>query len=238
MRAAWRFARPVAGTPTAGSRSPMHRMEALSLPAWLLVPPPELPTPPSRPPTPWTRERGCKQLLRPRRRWSIGGREAVPAASPRQIVCFGPPHWGRGGRLRETLEDCWRDRGDRLLGPGCAEARQSSATTTIRLATTTTATTTATTTTQGRSPPGTPVAVATTAAAATEATIASLPGSLESPGPQVSVVPFSLSLIIMPTSLNPSSVFQGFFLRCSQGHTSSARYQAHRRVWLSSAGIC
>jgi hypothetical protein len=50
--------------------------------------------------------------------------------------------------------------------------------------------------------------------------------------------PFSLSLIIMSTSLNPSSVFQGFFLRFSQGHASSARYQAHRRVWLSAAGIC
>jgi hypothetical protein len=50
--------------------------------------------------------------------------------------------------------------------------------------------------------------------------------------------PFSLSLIVMPTSLNPSYVFQGFFLRCSQGHASSARYQAHRRVWLSAAGIC
>jgi hypothetical protein len=49
--------------------------------------------------------------------------------------------------------------------------------------------------------------------------------------------PFSTSLIIMPTSLNPSFVCQGFFLRCSQGHASSARYQAHRRVWLSAAGI-
>jgi hypothetical protein len=50
--------------------------------------------------------------------------------------------------------------------------------------------------------------------------------------------PFSTSLIIMPTSLNPSSVCQGFFLRCSQGHASSARYQAHRQVWLSTVGIC
>jgi hypothetical protein len=31
-------------------------------------------------------------------------------------------------------------------------------------------------------------------------------GSLEGPGPQVSVVPFSMSLTIAPTSLNPSSV--------------------------------
>jgi hypothetical protein len=34
----------------------------------------------------------------------------------------------------------------------------------------------------------------------------SLRGSLEGSGPQVSVAPFSLSLIVMPTSLNPSSV--------------------------------
>jgi hypothetical protein len=81
-------------------------------------------------------------------------------------------------------------------------------------------------------------AVATASAAtAAGATITSLLGSLESPGPQVSVVPFSTCLINMPTSLNPSSVCQGFFLRCSQGHASSARYQAHRRVWLSAAGI-
>jgi hypothetical protein len=82
--------------------------------------------------------------------------------------------------------------------------------------------------------PGAPAAAIATAAGAV---IASLPGSLESLGPQVSVVPFSLSLIIMPTSLNPSSVCQGFFLGCSQGHASSARYQAHRRVWLSAARI-
>jgi hypothetical protein len=82
---------------------------------------------------------------------------------------------------------------------------------------------------------GTP---ATAIAAAAGAAIASLPGSLEGPVPQVSVVPFSLSLIIMPTSLNPSSVFQGFFPLCSQGHASSARYQAHRWVWLSAARIC
>jgi hypothetical protein len=43
-------------------------------------------------------------------------------------------------------------------------------------------------------------------------------------------VTFSLSLIVMPTSLNPSSIFQGFFPLCYQGHTSSAGYQPHRRV--------
>jgi hypothetical protein len=41
----------------------------------------------------------------------------------------------------------------------------------------------------------------------------------------------------MPSSLNPSSVFQGFFPLCSQGHTSSTGYPAHRQVWLSTAGI-
>jgi hypothetical protein len=49
----------------------------------------------------------------------------------------------------------------------------------------------------------------------------------------------SMSLIIMPTSLNSSSVRQGLFLRRSEGQTSSssARYQAHRWVWLSAVGI-
>jgi hypothetical protein len=64
-----------------------------------------------------------------------------------------------------------------------------------------------------------------------------LPGSLEGPGPQVSVAPFSLSLIVIPTSLDPSSVFQGLLPIYSQGHTSSVGFQAHRRVWLSAAGI-
>jgi hypothetical protein len=94
-------------------------------------------------------------------------------------------------------------------------------------------------------PPPPPSAAATATAAggvaaatsAAGAAISSLLGSLESLGPQVSVVPFSTSLIIMPTSLNSSSVCLGFFLRCSQGHAFSARYQAHRRVWLSAVGI-
>jgi hypothetical protein len=38
--------------------------------------------------------------------------------------------------------------------------------------------------------------------------------------------------------LNPSFAFQGFLPLCSQGRTSSARYHARRRVWLSAAGIC
>jgi hypothetical protein len=68
--------------------------------------------------------------------------------------------------------------------------------------------------------------------------IVSLLGSLEGLSPQVSVIPFSLSLTIMPTSLNPSFVCQGFLPLCSQGHASTTRYQAHRRVWLSTARIC
>jgi hypothetical protein len=52
-----------------------------------------------------------------------------------------PPRWGRRGWLPEALEDCWRGRGDRLPGPGRAEARQSSATPAIGSAATTTTTT-------------------------------------------------------------------------------------------------
>jgi hypothetical protein len=69
-------------------------------------------------------------------------------------------------------------------------------------------------------------AVATTTAAATaaasKAAVAPLPGSLEGPGPQVSVAPFSISLSIMLTGLNPSFACQGFLPLCSQGHASSA----------------
>jgi hypothetical protein len=100
-----------------------------------------------------------------------------------------PPRWGRGGQLPEASEDCWWGPGDRLLGLGRVEARQSSATTT-----TTTVGFTATTTTWGRSPPGAPpAAVATTAATAAavaKAAIAPLPGSMDGLGPQVSATPF------------------------------------------------
>jgi hypothetical protein len=62
-------------------------------------------------------------------------------------------------------------------------------------------------------------AVATTTAAATaaasKAAVAPLPGSLEGPGPQVSVAPFSISLSIMLTGLNPSFACQGFLPLCS-----------------------
>jgi hypothetical protein len=53
---------------------------------------------------------------------------------------------------QEASEDCWWGRGGRLPGLGCAEARQSSATTAIRFVATTTTTTiglAATTTTWG-----------------------------------------------------------------------------------------
>jgi hypothetical protein len=39
-------------------------------------------------------QRGCKQLLCPRRRWDVGGGEETSAASCRRIVCFGPPPLG------------------------------------------------------------------------------------------------------------------------------------------------
>jgi hypothetical protein len=42
----------------------------------------------------------------------------------------------------------------------------------------------------------------------------------------------------MLTCLNPSFACQGFLPLCSQGHASSTRYHARRRVWLSAAGIC
>jgi hypothetical protein len=42
----------------------------------------------------------------------------------------------------------------------------------------------------------------------------------------------------MPTGLNPSFACQGFLPFCSQGRTSSTRYHARRRVWLSASGIC
>jgi hypothetical protein len=59
MRAAWRFARPAAGTPTAGSGSPMRRLEAPRLPAWL-------PAPPSCPPRPLDKGKGLQAFPLPR----------------------------------------------------------------------------------------------------------------------------------------------------------------------------
>jgi hypothetical protein len=70
------------------------------------------------------------------RRW----RGDVGCAAPMEHF-FRTPHWGRGGRLLKASEDCWRGRGDWLLGPGRAEARQSPATTAIGSAATTTTTT-------------------------------------------------------------------------------------------------
>jgi hypothetical protein len=47
-----------------------------------------------------------------------------------------------------------------------------------------------------------------------------------------------MSVVIMPTGLNPSFACQGFLSLCSQGRASSTGYHAHRRVWLLAAGIC
>jgi hypothetical protein len=60
------FARSAAGTPTVGSRSPMRRLEAPRLPAWLPAPPLELLAPPSWPLAPWTRAKGLQAAPPPR----------------------------------------------------------------------------------------------------------------------------------------------------------------------------
>jgi hypothetical protein len=80
----------------------------------------------------------------------------------------------------------------RLPGPGLAEARQSSTSTTISLATAAT------------------IIWLATAAGATDV---SLPGSLEGPGPQVSVplFIFPTGLVTMLTGINPSFSYQGLF---------------------------
>jgi hypothetical protein len=59
MRAAWRFARPSARTPTTRFRSPVYRPGVPDL----LMPAPELPP---RPSTPRTRARGLRAVLPPR----------------------------------------------------------------------------------------------------------------------------------------------------------------------------
>jgi hypothetical protein len=63
----------------------------------------------------------------------------MPAAPRRWVTCFGSsPCFGPAPK---ASEDSWWGRGDRLPGPGHAEARQSSATTTIGPATTAATTT-------------------------------------------------------------------------------------------------
>jgi hypothetical protein len=101
----------------------------------------------------------------------------------------------------EASEDSWRGQEGRLPGLGRAEARQSSSTTTIR-----------------------PAATATLRAAAAEAANVPLPGSLEGPGPQVSVALFYFftGLVIMPTGINPSFAHQGLFSLCVQSRASLA----------------
>jgi hypothetical protein len=138
---------------------------------------------------------------------------------------FRTPRWGRGGRLSEASKDCWWGRGGWLLGLGHIEACQSSATTTIG----STATTSATTIGPAATTSGATATTTTTAAAG--AAVVPLLGSLEGPGPQVSIAPFFTSLVIMPTDLNPSFGCHGFLPLCSQG-------RARRWVWLSAAGIC
>jgi hypothetical protein len=50
--------------------------------------------------------------------------------------------------------------------------------------------------------------------------------------------PFSTSVVIMLTGLNPSFACEGFLPLCSQGRASSTGYYARWQVWLSATGIC
>jgi hypothetical protein len=77
-RAAWWFTRPAAETPSAGSGSPMHRLEVPSPPVRPTVPLPLWP------PCPWTRARGL---------------QAVPPPVP-------PPQVAPGGQRRRGDTDC------------------------------------------------------------------------------------------------------------------------------------
>jgi hypothetical protein len=174
-----------------GSGSPTRWLEAPSIPTWLPTPPPELPAPP-RPPAPWTRVKGLQAASSPQATPGCQRKRGdADCAAPTDRLFRTPSHWGQGGRLPEVSEDFWWGRGDRLLGPGHAEARQSSATTTIGFAATTTTTTVrfaAATTARGQSPPGAPAATTTTTAA--KAAVAPLLGSLEGLGSQVTATPF------------------------------------------------
>jgi hypothetical protein len=94
--------------------------------------------------------------------------------------------------------------------------RQSSSTTTIRPA----ATAIATIIRLAAATPG--AAAASTAATAVGAANVPLPGSLEGPGPQVSVALFYFftGLVIMSTGINPSFAHQGLFSLCVQSRAS------------------
>jgi hypothetical protein len=59
MTVAWRFAKPAAGTPSAGSRSLVHRLGVPSPSVWLPVPIPPWPL------APWTREKGLQAVPPP-----------------------------------------------------------------------------------------------------------------------------------------------------------------------------
>jgi hypothetical protein len=207
MIAAWRFTRSAAGTPSAGSGSLVHRLgvpiPSVWLPALIL----------SWLRAPWTRAKGLQ---------AVSGLQAVP---PPQVALGGRMRRGDTGCVALTSRSFWSlprsakrlQMGLRRLAPRPMTRRGASVPRSHR----------------HHHHPGVITPRSTSSSnsnsshsqcTAAGPVIASLPGSLESPGPQVSVVPFSTSLIIMPTSLNPSYVCQGFFLHCSQGHTSSARY--------------
>jgi hypothetical protein len=82
--------------PHHGFGSPMCRLEAPRLPAWLPAPPPWLLVPPPRPPALGQGQRGCWQFLRPRWHRGVGGREATPTAPRRRVIYLGPPRSVRG----------------------------------------------------------------------------------------------------------------------------------------------
>jgi hypothetical protein len=168
----------------------MHRLEVPSLPVWPLAP--TLPWPHA----PWTRVKGLQ------------------AAPPPQVAPGGRRRRGNAGCVALTGRSFWSlPRSAR--GPHAGLRRRAPRPTARRGASALRSRRHHHHHHQSRRhhhhlgviSPGAPAVAAATAARAA----ISLPGLLKGPGPQVSVAPFSLSLIIMPTSLNPSSVFQGFF---------------------------
>jgi hypothetical protein len=176
---------------------------------------PELPP---RPPAPRTRAKGLRAALP---LWVPPGarreRGDTDCAAPTGLSSWIHP------LIRTSLEaseDSWRGRGGRLPGLGRAEERQSSTTTTIIPATTATTIRLATAT------PG----AAAASTAATWAANVLLPGSLEGPGPQVSVALFYFftGLVIMSMGINPSFAHQGLFSLYVQSR-ASLTYGCYRR---------
>jgi hypothetical protein len=110
--------------PTAGSGSPMCRLEAPRLSAWL-------PAPPPRPLAPWTRAKGLQAV--PPSQVALEGRRKRGNAD-----CAAPTgHLSWTPQKRQRTAGGAEEAGSQAQG---AEARQSSATTTIGFATTTTTT--------------------------------------------------------------------------------------------------